>query len=333
MLDELFSCVSVKVLVDCTSGVEYYVTDSLVYNGVPVVTGMTMSAVINGVNTCVTYDRDDSNISSNSNLTSITQLYSICGNCLPNPTPTPSITPTQTTTNTPTQSATPTQTPTNTTTPTMTPTPGLSPSPTPTITPTQTMTKTPTPTMTKTPTPTPTSTSVYVNVYVYKTCLGQVVTATEVIQTVQSQITTVVGETFKDSDGICWSYVGQFTSTYISTPGYNPVSYSGDYFASAFQLSYADCQTCISTPICYEYGAENITTATGHSTAIRFIQPGYVCPGYSSSNTPIPVGGNACLHSTVPLPNSLALAPVWSDGWLPNPVLGVDYTLNSNGCI
>jgi hypothetical protein len=233
MLDETFSCVSVKVLVDCTSGVEYYVTDSLVYNGVPVVTGMTMSAFINGSNLCVTYDRDDSNISSNSNLTTINQLYSICSYCFSNPTPTPSITPTQTTTNTPT----------NTSTPTNTPTPGLSPTTTPTITPTPTITKTQTPTMTKTPTQTPSY------VYVYQSCSGQDVLATQVIQTVQSPITILVGSTFKDSNGICWSYLGQFGSNYIATIGYTPLTYSGNYFASAYPTVYTDCVTCVSSEI------------------------------------------------------------------------------------
>lgn len=314
MLDETFSCVSVKVLVDCNSGTEYYVTDNLVYNGIPVVTGMTMSAVINGSNVCATYDRDDSNISSNSNLTSINQLYSICGNCLPAPTPTQSVTPT----------ITPTNTPTNTMTPSVTPTIGLSP------TPTATSTSTPTPTMTNTPTITPT-TPTYV--YVYQTCLGQAVIATQVIQTVPSTITSLVGSTFKDSNGTCWSYLGQFGSNYIATIGYTPLNYSGDYFATAFPTVYSDCQTCITTAICYEYYAENITTATGHSTGIRFnLNSGYVCNGYLSSNTPVNVGNGICLFSTVQLPNSLALTPAWADGFIPAPVLGVDYTLTLNGC-
>jgi hypothetical protein len=327
MLDETFSCVSVKVLVDCTTGTEYYVTNSLIYNGIPVVTGMTMSALINDSNVCVTYDRDDSNISSNSIVTEIYGLFASCEYCSPNPTITPTATATQTPTQTSTVAQTQTPTPTKTTTPTPTSTLGSTPPVTSSVTPTVTSTNTPTPTMTKTPTPTPGY------VYVYQTCTGQNVIPTQVVQTVQSPITSVVGDTFKDSNGTCWSYLGQFGSNYIVTIGYTPLTYTGDYFASAFPTVYANCQTCISTPICYEYGAENITTATGHSTAIRFIQPGYVCPGYSSSNTPIGVGDSGCLHSTVPLPNSLALAPVWADGWLPNPVLGVDYTLNSNGCI
>jgi hypothetical protein len=290
--------VSVKVLVDCASGVEYYVTDNLIFNGIPIVTGITMSAVINGNNLCVTYDRDDSNISSNSNLTSITQLYSTCGNCLPDPTPT----------NTSTPTTTPTTTPTNTPTPTTTSTPGASPSVTPTKTPTQTPTY----------------------VYVYQTCSGgQPVIPTQVIQTVQSPITSVVGNTFKDSSGNCWSYLGQFGSNYIATIGYTPLTYTGDYFASAFQTVYNNCQTCISTPICYQYLFENITTATGHSPAIRpnFYTP---CPGYQVNSTPVGPGGQRCFYSTVPL-GSLPSA-TWADYFIPGPVFGVDYTLTLNGC-
>ena len=316
MLDETFSCVSVKVLVDCSSGVEYYVTNSLIYNGIAVITGMTMSALINGSNVCVTYDRDDSNISSNSNVTEIYGLFASCEYCSPNPTVTPTTTATQT----------PTTTPTKTTTPTPTSTIGSTPPVTSSVTPTTTLTNTPTPTITKTPTTTP------AYVYVYQTCLGQTVIATQVIQTVQSPITTLVGSTFKDSNGVCWSYLGQFGSNYIATIGYTPITYTGNYFASSYPTVYTDCTTCITTAICYEYFAENITTATGHDTGIRFFQTASVCDGYVSNNTPISVGNGVCLHSTVTLPNSSALIPEWADGWLPKPVLGVDYILTLNGC-
>jgi hypothetical protein len=228
MLDETFICVSVKVLVDCASGVEYYVTDNLVYDGIPIVTGITMSAVINDSNVCVTYDRDDSNISSNSILTSINQIFGNCTNCLPAPTPTPTTTPTNT----------PTQTPTNTPTPTMTQTPGASPSQTPTITPTMT------PTQTKTPTPSPTF------VYVYESCSNIAPNAykTQIVQTVKSPITSTAGECFKDSSGNCWTYNGQFGSGYIVPPTFIPVTYSGNYFASASTTIYANCQSCSFTP-------------------------------------------------------------------------------------
>jgi hypothetical protein len=265
MLDETFSCVSVKVLVDCASGVEYYVTDNLIFNGIPIVTGITMSAVINGNDLCVTYDRDDSNISSNSNLTSITQLYSTCGNCLPDPTPT----------NTSTPTTTPTTTPTNTPTPTTTSTPGASPSVTPTKTPTQT------PTQTKTPTPTPTY------VYVYQTCGGgQTVIPTQVIQTVQSPITSVVGNTFKDSSGNCWSYLGQFGSNYIATIGYTPLNYTGDYFASAFQTVYNNCQTCISTPKLSMLGRTTPDSLDSSTACLSYltIRPYYAAPGKTLSS-------------------------------------------------
>jgi hypothetical protein len=235
-------------------------------------------------------------------------LYSTCGNCLPDPTPT----------NTSTPTTTPTTTPTNTPTPTHTPTQGASPSVTQTKTPTQT------PTQTKTPTQTPTY------VYVYQTCGGgQPVIPTQVIQTVQSPITSVVGNTFKDSSGNCWSYLGQFGSNYIATIGYTPLTYTGDYFASAFQTVYNNCQTCISTPICYEYLFENITTATGHSLAIR---PNFNTPCYGGQvyNTPVGPGGKRCFSSSVPL-GSLPQAS-WADNFYPPPAPGGDYTLTLNGC-
>ena len=127
MLDELFSCVSVKVLVGCNTEEEYYVTDNLIFNGVPLTTGVTASVIINGTNLCVTYVRDDENISSNAIASSVTNIFIGCGDCnIPpsqSPTATPTATPTPTNTRTPTNTPTPTITPTKTSTPTPTPTP------------------------------------------------------------------------------------------------------------------------------------------------------------------------------------------------------------------
>jgi len=159
MLDEVFSCTSVKVLVNCDDiNIEYYVTDDLFYNGVPIQTGITISATINGNNVCVTYDRDETDISSNSIVNDIVAIYGSCGSCNPPESPTPTPTPTQTPTPTKTQTPTPTKTQTPTPTKTPTPTPTNTQTPTKTPTPTPTKTQTPTPTKTQTPTPTNTQT-------------------------------------------------------------------------------------------------------------------------------------------------------------------------------
>ena len=219
MLDETFNCVSVKVLVDCVTGTEYYVTDSLIYNGISVVTGMTMSALINDSNVCVIYDRDDSNISSNSIVTEIYGLFASCDYCVIGPTPTP----------------TTTQTPTTTPTPTVTSTPGTS--------------ALPTPTTTQTPTTTPTATPNYV--YVYESCvnISPNVKKTQVVQTTKSPITSIVGQCFRDSSGNCWKYNGQFVSGYIVPSTFMPMSYLGNYFASSPTITYSNCSTCAIVPV------------------------------------------------------------------------------------
>jgi hypothetical protein len=263
MLDETFICVSVKVLVDCVSGVEYYVTDNLVYDGIPIVTGITMSAVINGSNVCVTYDRDDSNISSNSILTSINQIFGNCGNCLPAPTPTTTITPT----------ITPTTTPTTTPTQTITPTPGASPSQTPTMTPTQT----------KTPTPTPSY------VYVYESCSNISPNAykTQIVQTIKSPITSTIGECFKDASGNCWTYNGQFDSSYIVPPTFIPITYTGDYFISALTITYVDCESCLFIPpTLTAYVSGGLGPCQGGTLNDTIT---YSASVYDSNNNPYPV--------------------------------------------
>jgi hypothetical protein len=112
------------------------------------------------------------------------------------------------------------------------------------------------------------------------------------------------------------------------------VSYTGNYFPGAFNLNYANCEECITTPICYEYYAENISGEIGHDTSIIFaIDNSYLCPDSSNNLTPVTVGNGICIRTTVPLPDSLALTPVWGDGFIPLPVLGVDYNLSLNGCL
>ena len=201
VLDPPFNCPGVKVLISCEPPYnQYYVNNNLAYGNTFVSVGTYMYAQISSGSTtssfCVKYDRDDANLSSNSNVNQVYQVYPDCNSCLgvPTPTPTPthtstptpsSVTPTPTPTNTTTNTETPTQTPTNTTTntetptqtptqtPTMTQTPSLTPyadcdlsgytfggyvPPTPPPTPSSTATQTPTPTQTPTNTETPTQT-------------------------------------------------------------------------------------------------------------------------------------------------------------------------------
>ncbi len=113
MMEEQFNCVSVKVLLDCNSGDELYVSENLIFDGTPIVQGITFMASINGSVRCLFYSRDDSNFSSNSNIDEIFSLYGNCDSCILPQTPTP------------TPSSSPTQTPTPTPTPTITRTPNL----------------------------------------------------------------------------------------------------------------------------------------------------------------------------------------------------------------
>jgi hypothetical protein len=189
MLEETFTCVSVKVLKLCSDDSVIYVNDGLVYNNLPLTTGTTFLALINNVQTCVTYVRDEFNLSSNANVNSVLNVYGNCASCGILPTPTPTSTSTQTPT--PTQTQTQTPTPTNTSTPTQTPTQTSTQTPTPTTTSTLGTTPPPTPTNTGTPTPTPTQTPTqnpcncitfvdYVGSrpYQYTDCSGVIVTGT-----------------------------------------------------------------------------------------------------------------------------------------------------------
>jgi hypothetical protein len=241
MLDETFSCVSAKVLTDCQSGEEFYTTDSLSFSGTPILIGMTMFVQVNGVDRCVEYTRDDSNISSNSNLGNILQIYSSCEFCNPIPTPTPSTTSTPTNTPTSTAGITPSVTATQTATPSQTATNGTTPPPTPTQTRTPTATNTPTPSITASPSATPNF------LYVYQSCnligsgRGSIV---QVIQTQPVSFPIEVNETFKDNDANCWYFVGQFNTSYIAPPRVTPINFGGNYFTGVPSQTYSNCETC-----------------------------------------------------------------------------------------
>jgi len=241
MLDQTFSCVSAKVLTDCSTGEEFYTTDTLSFLGTPVLVGITMFVQVNGVNRCVVYTRDDSNLSSNSNLGSIIQIYSSCEFCNTIPTPTPTVTSTPTSTPTSTAGITPSTTATQTPTPSQTATNGTTPPPTPTQTRTPTATQTPTPSITSSPSATPNF------LYVYQSCNrigGGRGTITQVIQTQPISFPIAVNETFKDNDANCWYFVGQFNTSYIVPPKVTPINFGGNYFTGVPSQTYSDCETC-----------------------------------------------------------------------------------------
>lgn len=210
MLDELFSCVNVKVLVDCQSGESLYTSDDLIFSGTPITTGITISAIISGRLRCVTYSGTTDLISSNCNIDDIISISSSCGTCNSFPSPTPSATPT--------------------------------------LTPTASNTPTPTIPVTVVPIKTPTPTPVWR--YVYESCqpLGNQTKKTQVIQTVRvSPSTMAVNKTFQDSQGRCWKYIGQFPVSYIPPTTVNSLNYTGNYLGgSSFVASplFDNCTDC-----------------------------------------------------------------------------------------
>ena len=214
MLDELFSCVNVKVLVDCQSGESLYTSDDLVFSGTPITTGITISAIISGRLRCVTYSGTTDLISSNCNIDDIISISSSCGTCNSFPSPTPSATPT--------------------------------------LTPTASNTPTPTIPVTVVPIKTPTPTPVWR--YVYESCepLGNQTKKTQIIQTVKvSPSTITVNKTFQDSQGVCWKYIGQFPVSYIPPTTVNGLNFTGNYMGGPTYVAnpvFDNCTDCLNWP-------------------------------------------------------------------------------------
>jgi len=200
--EESFVCVTTKVLVDCNSGFEFYTTDTLEFDNTPINIGVSFGAYIGGAFLCLRYDRDDVNLSSNTNVDSILGIYGNCEQCNLISTPTP--------TNTATITPTPTKTPT------MTPTPSATP---------QTL------------------------VYVFASCNlnPQGGNQTTIVQTSPVGFVINPGQSFRDTAGNCWNYVGSFTNYY---PEYITilVNFSGNYF-TINPTVYANCLQCQTAPV------------------------------------------------------------------------------------
>jgi hypothetical protein len=291
MLRDRIICTTVRVLVNCADGTEMLTSQALNFVGsaglIPVTSGTTMLAVINGVPTCVTYTTDRKG-SGNVWVDEILELYSSCTFCNPVVTPTqtvtqtpsatPSATPGGTPTMTPTPSVTPSQTPTLTTTPSQTPSPGSDPSPTPsttaTATPTPSVSPSVTPSMTPTTTMTPTPSSTPTFVYVYESCIPVGIKLPRTVQVVQTQpvpFITTENTVFKDSTGTPWRYLGQFNTNYIAPIGIDTLTFEGNYFVDAIVYVYQSCEEALSVPAidpCVNYVYYQIERCDNQQTVI-----------------------------------------------------------------
>ena len=262
-----FDCPFVKVLINNFTSEEYYVDEIPTYLGAPIVVGMSFLALIDGQYVCVTFDRSQSNLSTNAVVEQVVNIFNNSNECVatapPSPTPTTTPTSTMTPTQTGTPTRTPTGTPTNTPTPSTTATPGLTPTRTQTPTPSQTPTNTPTGTVTPTKTPTPTPTPNWV--YVYQSC-GDIVGNGQrslVIQTVQVSGVNTIGSSFEYNSS-CWIYFGRFETSFIPPTGFNVVNFNGNYFLGFGGLVYSDCSSCqniIVSPVgCINYSLGSLLT-------------------------------------------------------------------------
>lgn len=249
IIDSPFNSNITKVLVDCSTGQEYFVSNQLIYESITIPVGLIMSVLIltpsGSQYLCLRYDRDVTNVSPNSNVIQIYSYYGDCGSCQIRTTQTPTVTqtqtktPTQTITNTPTSSLTPTQTRTLTPsvtiglTPTMTPSNSETPTPTPTntitqtpsqsftqtVSITQTLTTTPTKTVTKTPTLTKTS---QVTPTMTKTPTNTPTLTQSPTKTITPTITQTSTNTPTNTNTITKTITPTLTASHTNTPTFTP---------------------------------------------------------------------------------------------------------------
>lgn len=90
-------------------------------------------------------------------------------------------------------------------------------------------------------------------VYVYESCEPLIKVTnklTQVVQTERLRFTYSIGTIFKDNNGKCWSYIGEFESDYISNPNVFTVNYNGNYYERNTILPsyiFPTCDECLTT--------------------------------------------------------------------------------------
>jgi hypothetical protein len=96
-LDPTLDCPTTRVLVNSTTLVEYYTSDNLIFDTIDLVPGVYFYGTINSDNgglieACFQYNRNDNNLSSNSNVLQIQRIFGGTSGCIaesPTPTKTP----------------------------------------------------------------------------------------------------------------------------------------------------------------------------------------------------------------------------------------------------
>jgi hypothetical protein len=103
-----------------------------------------------------------------------------------------------------------------------------------------TPTPTPTSTVTATPTPTPTPTNIADYLFVFTSCTN----TTMIIQQVPVYGATV-GDVVQGSDGLCYTYIGQYPNNYHAPSGFVVNNYQ-NYFGTVDQI-FNDCNSCLTS--------------------------------------------------------------------------------------
>ena len=87
-------------------------------------------------------------------------------------------------------------------------------------------------------------------VYIYESCSPLATFASKNSQVIQSEkveFTNLPNTIFKDGDGNCWNYFGEYDNGYISLDNVFPINYSGNYFTNVVDIVYPDCNSCLLT--------------------------------------------------------------------------------------
>ena len=134
-----------------------------------------------------------------------------------------------------------------------------------------------------TPPPTPSATPIVY--YVFKNCTPNSSTGKSdiIFQTSPLAFTIPVNHTFKDEYGkTCWQYLGISTDIY-SGPDLNPIVWSGNYFGSAGQYQYINCNECLtpSAPITIQW---KIGVTKSEETLLHLIIPSGTTTNLDSPN-------------------------------------------------
>jgi hypothetical protein len=89
-------------------------------------------------------------------------------------------------------------------------------------------------------------------IHLYESCVSTLTNATKKTQVGQTEkltFTNLTNTIFKDSNGVCWNYLGEYENDFIPDDSVFYIFYSGNFLTNAVELYYPNCNDCLTNSV------------------------------------------------------------------------------------